>query len=109
MTYIDKTSQRHVDVKRRSQSQDSEGDYGLNVVVDIYKDIVADIQPYQDKLKQNASGYNETATHVMFTRQNLNDIRVHDVVIDKNDNNKEYEVISSADFRDHCEFLLKEL
>ena len=45
MTYIDPKSIRRVTVVRRSQSQDSSGDYGAATDTTLYSGVVADIQP----------------------------------------------------------------
>jgi len=106
MTYIDPISARRVTVLRRSQSQDSSGDYGAATDTTLYSGVVADIQPAAGKLVREESGFRPETTHLMFTREYLAGIMAMDIV---RDGSAEYEVLVPADWREHCEYQLRAL
>lgn len=106
MTYIDPKSIRRVSVVRRSQSQDSSGDYGTVTETTLHSGIIADIQPAGGKLTSSASGFRPETTHLMFTRNYFTDITAMDVV---KDGTLEYEVLVPADWREHSEYQLRAL
>jgi len=106
MTYIDRTSAIRVTVVRRSQSQDANGDYGTASSTTLFYGIIADIQPVNGKLVQQASGFRAETTHLMFLEQNVSGIEAMDIVQHES---KEYEVLVPADWREHDEYQLRAL
>jgi hypothetical protein len=106
MTFIDRKSMIRVTIIRRSQTQDSDGDYGSVTTTTLHSGIIADIQPVKGRLIESAVGYRADTTHLMFTQENFTDIAAMDIV---QYSNAEYEVLVPADWREHSEYQLRAL
>ena len=106
MTFIDRKSKRLVTVSALSQTQDSSGDYGTGTYTATHTGIVADIQSINGGLAVTPSGQTVNATHRMFTEQYFSDIVINNKVVD---GSKNYLVVFAVDWREHFEYLLREL
>jgi len=106
MAYIDFKSKRIVTVLYQSQTQDANGDYEGTGETTRHTEVVCDIQPWTGDLKQDASGPEAIATHVMFPEQDYTGIAVHNIV---RDGSTDYEVLFVYDYRDCIEILLRKM
>jgi len=106
MICIDNQSRKYVEIVRRSQVQDGDGNFGLHTETTLYTNALVDIQPLKGNLKETVSGYAETATHIMIPALYLNDLRRQDTV---KDGDSEYKIVFVEDYGDHVECLMEPL